>query len=533
MLGGRSLAEVCLKVAIENIHLINSLGGTMPPRYLHPILKVVKTAAQLHELEINSDDIYDESAEHWQRLIARDFRALSTQHNYAPQDRKAWHKVYDKYKKLEDEQIAAATAKLEQEFAAHDEHKHSRTSKIISGEKSGKLRPGKAKPGYAAPREKKTFIRKTMDQVRIEATRFNLRTPTGKLIVPPGQINKKVAESRLHEARIASLPSVPQPPPIRPPVKTADERDREKMEERLRRIKNSIENDAGNPQNFIAFSDDEDDTEPNDRSAGLKNMDDDDLFGDLESEDLFGDFEPKKRATSASSSSKALPVPRTTATQPGKRRRDAEEMTTESPAKRHRANEKTAAPASTPVTAAPRLPQPAHKVRRPKGLSAAPGANSALLARKPAPAQTSAKTTASWKSSLIPIGAKPALPPTSTKTVASKSSAAAAAAADEPTLPRTPTMKNTPLRHTFTTKVSDQPPSSDPPGSPVPSRHPLQRADVSCASAERSALYKSVSITPKKDDMTRRTPLHPRDPRMPMRRVQTLRPNVWPKRFMK
>jgi elongin-A len=208
--------------------------------------------------------------------------------------------VYDKYKKLQDEQIAAATEKLRQEFAAHDEHKHSRTSHIISGQQSTKLRPTKAKPGWNAPREKKTFIRKTRDQVRIEASRFHLRTPTGKLVVPPGQINKKVVENRLYEARIASLPSASHAPTIRPGAKTASELDREKMEERLRRIKNPTESNSGIPAKVITFSDDEDDAEPSGRSAGSKTKNDD-LFGDLESDDLFDDLKPKKTATYAAS----------------------------------------------------------------------------------------------------------------------------------------------------------------------------------------------------------------------------------------
>jgi elongin-A len=496
MYGTRSLAETCLKVAVDNIHLINNLGGAMPPHFLQPILRAVKTAAQLHELEVNSDDIYDETAKHWQRFITRDFRALSTKHNYVPQDRKSWHKVYDKYKKLQDEQIAAATEKLRQEFAAHDEHKHSRTSHIISGQQSTKLRPAKAKAGWNAPREKKTFIRKTRDRVRLEASRFNLRTPTGKLIVPPGQINKKVAENRLHELRIASLPSASLAPARRPGAKTASELDRERMEERLRRIKNPTESNSGIPANVIAFSDDENDTEPRGRSAKSKNKNDD-LFGDLESDDIFDDPKPKKTATSAVSSSKGSSVPRTATTQSTKRRWDAEETTTEQPAKRRRADEE---------SATSRPPQPATILRRSKLLSAAPGANAALLARKPAPPQTSTRTNA---------------PPKPSATAPTRGQLQS----------QTATKQNTPSRHSVSATVPGQPPRSNPLGPPVAPRHPLE-PPVDDERARRLRLYGDGTVAPNPNDSTRRVPLHKFGPAS-QRRIQILRPNIWPKRFMK
>jgi elongin-A len=129
---------MALKVVLQNASHVTDLG-CLPPTYTSKILKAIKTAQHLHTLELNSDDIWDQTPEHWQRLINRDFPILAARHDYAPPDAKSWHLVYDRYKKLEDAAVADATAKLSQGLAAEKEHRDSRQSIIVSGAQARKL----------------------------------------------------------------------------------------------------------------------------------------------------------------------------------------------------------------------------------------------------------------------------------------------------------------------------------------------------------------------------------------------------------
>jgi elongin-A len=113
--GPPSLVDICLRKALKYVHLITSLG-TMPSHYTQAILKAVKSTEQLREIELNSndDDIYDQTAEHWQRFIKLKFPRLSAQHNFGPSNPKSWHKVYEHYRQLDAEEIAASTQLLQQ-----------------------------------------------------------------------------------------------------------------------------------------------------------------------------------------------------------------------------------------------------------------------------------------------------------------------------------------------------------------------------------------------------------------------------------
>jgi elongin-A len=370
-LGARSLAEMSLKVAIDNVKMIQSLGD-IPPCYLDPILQAVKSAEQLHIIEINSYDIYDETEKHWKRIIKKDFPILANRHDYVPQNRKSWHKIYNKYKQLDNEQLAAATEKLMQGFAVHTQEKQSRASTIISAEKGGKLRKTKAKSGFNTPRSDNSFISNTRAQLRREAFRFNRPTPSGQLPVRPNQIKKPPPAMVDDHRRMACGNSIPEPPPmIRTPRQrsapnaTGSAKNRKEGESRLLQIKNGGRPNTGPAKNVLSFSDDEgpNDSLPNDA----------DLFGDADDDDLFGDLEQEKKASSAPSPQKSRPTPQPAPTQSSKRRRIVEDIDTEQPTKRPRGFETTTTSALPPPNKAPNQPLKP----RPKGLSAAPGINQA------------------------------------------------------------------------------------------------------------------------------------------------------------
>ncbi len=366
--GPRSLVELCLSKAFENIHLITGLGS-MPPNHTKTLLRGVKTASQLRSWELKSDDIYDETAEHWARLIKRDFPVLLAKHNYTPSDPKSWHKVYNLYKKLNDDQIAASTQKMMQDFAAKDAEKTSRVTKFISGDKSATLQKHKAKPGPSAPRGKQTFMQKAKQEMRREAARFSLPTPTGKLAVPAGQINK-VPQSMLRAAQIANQPPVIPRSMTQAPEKLAGSScpGLQEKEACLRRIKTSIPSNVKVVKNIVSFSNDAAGPE-NDNLSSDPSLDEDALAFD--DDDLFGDF-PKKPTPAASTKPVAAPALSINHQALTKRPRSPDPEVT--------------------LTASTSSSVPPPPKRRAKGLSAAPGANNAVRVQKAAPSRPSSSS---------------------------------------------------------------------------------------------------------------------------------------------
>ncbi|KAG7293093.1 hypothetical protein NEMBOFW57_003139 [Staphylotrichum longicolle] len=363
----------------------------MASHHTKTLLKAVKTASQLRSWELNSEDIYDETEEHWKRLIKRDFPVLSVQKDFVPNDRTSWHKIYDLYKKLDDDQIAASTQKMMQDFAAKDEQKTARLTKVVPLVKYARLQKPKAKPWFAAPRVDHSPFAKAKEQLRRDAARFKLPTPSGKLPVPAGQI-KKAPESMVNAARIAKQPSVLLKPkktaPGQDTIENRVDADREAREERLRRIKNPKDSTVKISGNVISFDDDADQGAPeNNVVSGSLDPDDDDLFGDLD---------PKRPAWPSSTKIFTLPPPAARQSAP-KRRQSFEGENTEPPAKRRRSLED--ATQSVPSTSTSPPPAPGLLKRRPKTLSAAPGANTALRAYKPKPAPKHANTNKTSRSS--------------------------------------------------------------------------------------------------------------------------------------
>jgi elongin-A len=321
-----------MKVAIENIHLITSLGN-MPTEYVHAVLRAVKTSTQLHTLEVNSEDIYEETEEHWRRIVEKDFPILVAQHNWQPKNPMAWHKVWEKYKALQDQQDAEATAKLMQNFAAKREEKDARRPAILSMQESRRLpqlKPTSAAAGSRSwssqpPREKQTFLQKARRQVAAESKRFKLSTPTGKLPVAAGQISKAPA-AMLNEARIERqsgpaairvlAPRGKGPSAMNSRDQEIDRR-RKENEARLLRIKNAATNKATATPNVVSFSDDEDD----DFEDGAEHNND--LFGEMD--DSFpqgGALSPgsleEMGMSSSSSANRTTSLSRPTSKQPPK-----------------------------------------------------------------------------------------------------------------------------------------------------------------------------------------------------------------------
>ncbi|KAK4116457.1 hypothetical protein N656DRAFT_745489 [Canariomyces notabilis] len=310
MPGPKNLVDLCIKVAADNVNRITSLGS-LPSNLIAPIIKAVKTAEHLRTLELNSDDIYDVTAEQWPRIIKKDFPILVAKHNLVAENPESWHKVWQEYKHIQDEEIAAATEKLKQDFAAHKEQKDARGAVIISPKDTKKLRLPRP-PGHRSqsphwsllPRQKRSFLSKARAELAVQAKHFRLATPTGKLPVPTGQLTK-APEAMVNNARIA-LQTGPGTSVIRAPRQKVSpatgetERQLKQREARLLQIKKAgatttalhdsssrlRQAEKATAVNTANVQDNEGTSHPNDGEPG-DSTEFDDLFGD----DLLGDLD--------------------------------------------------------------------------------------------------------------------------------------------------------------------------------------------------------------------------------------------------
>lgn len=283
----RSLVEMCTRVAVANVHLITGFGNMPPNNAMKEILKAVKTAQQLHSLELGSEDIYDETERHWKRIIRKDFPLLEKQHQWAPDNRKHWHKVWDKYKATQDAAEADAIEKLKATITANNKERDSMRAVIVNANQIPRLPKdsrGARTPHWSAqPRQaNQSFIQKARNQARQETTRFRLSTATGKLPVKLGQI-QRAPESMINEKRVERQfnPATTEVQLVRPPrtlpalVSSSLKVDhgRTEMEDRLLRIKGGGKTAPSAPS--VLTFDDSDDSD-----KGASNARHDDLFDD-------------------------------------------------------------------------------------------------------------------------------------------------------------------------------------------------------------------------------------------------------------
>ncbi|KAK3383197.1 hypothetical protein B0T24DRAFT_39255 [Lasiosphaeria ovina] len=399
----RSLYAMGLRVALDNINLITGLGS-MPPKAVTAILRAIKTASQLHAIELNSDDIYEETAEHWRRIIKQDFPFLSAEHKWIPSNPKSWHKIYEKYQTLQAQIDAAATEKLKNTYAAQQKAKEASKTHLIKNAAEARHLPpvpqdGKRQSTATTPhwstqaRPKQSFVQKARREAHDQAMRLKLSTPTGKLPVMPGQI-KRAPESMITSKRIENQFD-PTASIVRAPRTitraSASDPDREEREARLLRIKN-----AGKAKTAAAST----------SGAQVLSFDDDDDnivdYTPTTSKGRFlDDLELDEVAIKPEYESDSPPTPEM---RPLKRAPDgyralsppAKKHKIEEPSSPYSQNTKVYSASSPPETASP-TSQRAPLKRRRGLLSSAPGSNSVTpVVRAPI---------------LVPIAARGASPP--------------------------------------------------------------------------------------------------------------------------
>ncbi|KAI1486958.1 RNA polymerase II transcription factor SIII subunit A-domain-containing protein [Biscogniauxia mediterranea] len=291
----KSLLQLCTAVCIKNIKEITDVGST-PYSVLRPILLKVDNARQLRQLEVNSPHLEGDDAECWIRLIARDFPVLSEKHKLEPRNPKLWHRVYKKYKSLEEEQKREAEEKLKNAFAGIKKEKEGNTSQIINFDGRRLPRPPRddRSPmgfrGNGAKRDSginglrftggsrtktnsaQSILKKAIREAKEIGARNRLNTPTGQLTAPTGQIARPppaMVNEHINKARplLGSRPTVR--PPVRPPSFFRDPY-QEALDARLNQIKNQDNKRTANyiPDDELEEDDSDDDLGGGDSGGG-------------------------------------------------------------------------------------------------------------------------------------------------------------------------------------------------------------------------------------------------------------------------
>lgn len=329
-----SLVDICIRKCIRHVSLIHDLGD-LPLHLAKPILRKIDRADQLREVELNSPQFAEETPEVWKKLIARDF-PLWHKKNYVPKNPRSWYRVYAKYKKENDAELAAAQDKLKSAFSALKADKDARTTGSIDtkdlprlpkdGRAIGGRGPGRGLPDHltwgGGSRTKLTdgqsFLKKARREAREIAYRRQLATPSGKLKVPEGQI-KKAPEAMVQQYRVQNQQElrIRAPRKQKSEAQLAEEAERRDREARLLKIKNLS---GARPAQIVSDSEDDDnDGEDGNGYRGLGDIlgldaDDTDLFG-VGDADLFGDVDEggtafeRRRPSKAETQKKPAPTP--------------------------------------------------------------------------------------------------------------------------------------------------------------------------------------------------------------------------------
>ncbi|KAI1642425.1 RNA polymerase II transcription factor SIII subunit A-domain-containing protein [Daldinia loculata] len=301
----KTLVDLCTNVCIKNVKDISDVGSA-PYSILRSILLKIDNPAQLREVEERSPHIQGDDAECWQRLINRDFPHQVKKHNFEPRNPTLWHKVYDKYKKIEVEEKRAALEKLTSSLKTIKKEKQEKASKVINydarilGPAPGRRKGvgGREVAGAGGlrwgggSRTKTTSAQSIMQKARREAAeisrRNKLMTPTGQLPVRRGQIVQAPLGMR-EEHRIKTLPTMPTPRRIQAPQpRTGErwEREQKEREARLLKLKNGTTTKKTTIISDDEFDEDDqfDDDDDEVREGGSLNVE--------ELEDLFDDDTP-------------------------------------------------------------------------------------------------------------------------------------------------------------------------------------------------------------------------------------------------
>ncbi|KAK3398027.1 hypothetical protein B0T20DRAFT_413988 [Sordaria brevicollis] len=301
MPGPRSLLDMALKLAIDNVQDITCLDD-VPPKIASQILRAVRTPEHLRTIELHSsDEICELTAEHWRRFIQRKYGLLHNKHRWEPSNPKSWHKVYEKYGQLQKESDEAATEALRATMAAVNNQKTSRTTTIVSAQVARKLPApksrsfgtgfGQLKTSFDPPMKRATFLQKATREARLDAHRRKLAKPSVMQLARKTELTKApdrlLEEKRIQNQFDIDKAEVLECPRIRPATSSRQQKDREA---RLLKIKNGGKSSSSSHAPHVLSFDDDDEDDDGGHYGGRNNKGDsgddmDDLFGDMDDED--------------------------------------------------------------------------------------------------------------------------------------------------------------------------------------------------------------------------------------------------------
>ncbi|KAI0503045.1 RNA polymerase II transcription factor SIII subunit A-domain-containing protein [Xylaria bambusicola] len=287
----KSLVELCTAVCVRNIKNIRDIG-TMPFHIARPILLKIDSPAQLREIEKNSPQLEEDTAELWKRLIARDFPVLSAREAFVPKNPRSWHKIYAKYQHEDAKAKEAAKELLKKAYKGLKEEKDRSTCQVVNYDsrklprlpRDVKPQVGiRAKGRRAGPDQSelrftggsrtkvntpKSLLKRAMREAKEISTRNRLNTSAGGSVrVRPGQIARAptgMVQEKVTKARPLTG--------IRPPMsrRQLDPKQRE-IEDREARLQRAKEMGSQKGGSYISDDDLDDlDIDVDDGPVGLE-----------------------------------------------------------------------------------------------------------------------------------------------------------------------------------------------------------------------------------------------------------------------
>jgi elongin-A len=304
---------------------ITDVGGT-PYSLLRPILMRLDSPKHLRLLEEASPHLREDDAECWVRFINRDFSALAREHRFEPRDPTKWHRIYNKYEKLDAEQKRAGMEKLKLAMAGIKQEKESHTSTVVNFDRRKLPRPptdvkthGRKEAvgrrgvtndhgelrftggSRTKVNNAQSIMRKARREAKEISARNRLNTPSGALLVRDNQI-KRAPQGMVNAKIIKNLPDRKVHPPttMRRTVEDSEiQRRLKEREDRLRKLKKT------GTVNIVSDSDLDEDDDYDDNHGDLEDDYDEPVrarggghLNATDLEDMFGeeDEEPPKHS---------------------------------------------------------------------------------------------------------------------------------------------------------------------------------------------------------------------------------------------
>lgn len=250
-----SLVSLCTKVAIQHVDSLYDVGSFEYWK-IEPVLKHVKNAEQLREIEVNSPQIQGVDFQLWKNFIFT-ADARWREKNYVPRNPTKWYHVYRRYKREAEAKLKQDEENLRNAMLGLHKEKASHTSQLVDARSLPKVPRDRGmrvteRKGQQQSRNESSLTWRLGSKTKMsdskgvllrakrEAKEISIR---GKMVVPANQLKgrsivKQAPQSMVEEYRrsanaplkIFTLKSGPTPVP------SSVYPDRETSERKLRAL---------------------------------------------------------------------------------------------------------------------------------------------------------------------------------------------------------------------------------------------------------------------------------------------------------